>query len=326
MRISKKIVNRNFYHFDKNYGFWGIPNVNRLIDYPEYGKKVTIFHDAEGNRTTDPDEKLLKATTKPILFLGGSHTWGAGVENSETYPALIQQLTGLDCLNYGHCSFGLDQMALVALRKMRVIKPQAVVIELHPWVIHRVLRKTALGFPKPYFFLEDHNLKLRKINQVSMLPIIRYLISNYLNFDKQYKEFVSKIDLGDTSTHPLNDPLFKIWNQNYYSYLYELLEKIIVTIRDEAAINSIQLIFVLGPTKQELMAKKRKIGLVNPAMPRRRVKAILEANSVNFIDMYPNFEALKGSSDNGMFMDGHINNYGHEIFANRIYERGLTNA
>ena len=111
---SKK---KKLYRFNSNYGWWGTPNFDEHSFNPEYKRTVRIFHDSWGNRTPYMcgSQKIHQIE---IVFLGGSHTWGAGIENHETFSAVFERLSQLPVSNLGHCSFGLDQMLLVFMNFM----------------------------------------------------------------------------------------------------------------------------------------------------------------------------------------------------------------
>jgi len=309
------------YRFDREYGFWGVPNFSQEIFYPEYDKSVLVHHDDLGNRNTEIPKSVSTRKDKAILFLGGSHTWGAGVENFETFAAIVQERSGVSCLNYGHCSFGFDQMILVLLKQLSTLSVDTVILELHPWVIHRILRKSAIGFPKPYFSFHGDELKLQQVPPVSTIPLVRRFMSDFAEFEKSLLEFRSGINLKEISVKKNSDPLFKIWNQTYYSELYRIISRLLVIARDVCKQNRTKLLIVLGPTKQELTHKLLDYELINPSIPRRRLRALMDAADIQYLDLEPNFEILRQDENNGLFSDGHINNRGHKIFGEEILGR-----
>jgi hypothetical protein len=311
-------TNPKLYQFDRDYGFWGTPGFSQEIYYKEYGKSILVRHDDLGNRNTYSSRTADNKKSEKILFLGGSHTWGAGVGNSETYPALIESRSGLSCLNYGHCSFGVDQMVLVLLKKLTNLSVKTVVMELHPWVVHRILRKSAIGYPKPYFSFEGDELRLHQVPTISKVPLVRRYLSEYAEFEKNLREFQAGLDLNATATKRSNDPLFNVWDQGYYANMYCLISKLLLIARDVCEQNGSRLMIVLGPTVQELLHEPLAYDYVNPSIPRRRLKALMDNANIHYLDLEPKFELLGGDKDPGLFSDGHINNRGHQIFAEEI--------
>ncbi|NQU03208.1 MAG: hypothetical protein HQ589_03555, partial [Syntrophaceae bacterium] len=147
VKSIKKINSRNgdmtFYQYDRVFGFWGVPNIERDIVF-QIRPDVHIHcrHNAEGNRDKDADAENLR---KPIVCLGGSHTWGGGVEYGLRYTEILEKLTGRKVLNLGHCSFGLDQVCLVIIKKLENYQPSVIIVEQYPWSIHRVLNPYVNG-------------------------------------------------------------------------------------------------------------------------------------------------------------------------------------
>ena len=72
------------------------------------GARVTT--DAEGIRLNGAPSPA----GAPILALGDSFTFGLDVQDSETWPARLQELAGRPVLNAGVFGFGLDQIVLRA--------------------------------------------------------------------------------------------------------------------------------------------------------------------------------------------------------------------
>jgi hypothetical protein len=210
-------------------------------------------------------------------------------------------------------------MVLVLLKKLTQLSVKSVVMELHPWVIHRILRRSAIGYPKPYFALEGNDLKLHQVPTISKVSIGRRFLSDYAEFEKNLLEFEAGINLKTVGLKKSNDPLFNVWNQGYYSDLYRIITKLLVIARDLCEQNETKLLIVLGPTLQELYHEPLAYEYVNPSIPRRRLKALIEAADIHYLDLEPKFELLRSEDDSGLFSDGHINNRGHEIFAEEIF-------
>ena len=141
--------NTTFYQFDRDTGFWGIPDISHEIVYdvaPDTPVRAT--HNSDGNRDT---EFAFRPGEKNVIFLGGSHTWGLAVEQGARYTDLLGQEANCNALNMAHPSLGLDQNALALFRKTPKFKPDIVVIEQYPWALHRVLSTSVNGFCAPFF-------------------------------------------------------------------------------------------------------------------------------------------------------------------------------
>ena len=305
--------------FHPRYGYWGTPNYHKTVFMPEYSRSITITHDNFGNREIPVIENIINKSGK-ILFFGGSHTWGGGVENFETYPAIIQQFVNYECVNFGQCSVGLDQMILALIDQVETDKPSHVIIELHPWVVHRVLRKSAIGFPKPYIAIHQDKFVFKNIAKINRINIFRNISSEYLNFEKALLEYRAGINTSRVENHKIADPLFTLWNQGYYENMYKIIEFLLQTAKSICLENDIKLLFVLGPTKQELEFNPDEINFIDPSIPRMRLCAQLKELKISFLDLQRNFQSISNETYNGIYPDGHINPLGHEIFANAITE------
>lgn len=317
---NRSSKNESFMGFHPKYGYWGTPNFQKTLYFAEYAREINISHDRFGNRAIENNS--YEPTTRPtILFLGGSHTWGAGLENHQTYPALIQEKSNYNCLNFGQCSVGLDQMIMVLVDQIRTVKPKHVVIELHPWVVHRVLRKSAIGFPKPYFKLEENKISLQRISRFNQFKQFRKFLASYAIFEKELEEYLAGIDTSKLVVNKYHDPLFMVWNQYYYRDMYRIIHFLLQTAKNLCEEEQSSLLIILGPTQQEIDFKPGIVNLIDPRIPRVRLREILNSEKISYLDLEPNFESINNLENNGVYSDGHINQIGHHLFANTILER-----
>ena len=315
---SKKT--KKMYEFDSKYGFWGTPFFDQLIYYPEFDKSVRVIHDRFGNRST-LNQSVCDLRSR-ALFLGGSHTWGAGVNNNETYPALFEAQSNFKAVNLAHCSMGLDQMALVLKNKIDALKPDYVFLEMHPWVVHRILRKSAIGFPKPYFS-STGSYTFHKLPRIMKINLFRNITSKYREFVKAYEEYLADIRL-DSISDAFKDPIFHLWKMRYYEPMYNLAEYLFTSIREETAKHGAKLIVILGPTLQELRNINKKSELINFSLPRNKLVEILKKNNIEFIDFLENSDHFNSKNiEEIMFADGHLNEAGHKVIAARIIDKVL---
>lgn len=310
----------SFMSFHPKYGYWGTPNFQRTVYFSEYSKEINVSHDQFGNRAIK-NSSYGNISQPTIMFLGGSHTWGAGLENNETYPAIIQKNTSYNCLNFGQCSVGLDQMVIVLVDQIKKIKPKHVIIELHPWVVHRVLRRSAIGYPKPYFKIEDNKISLVNISKLNYLKMFRKLLSKYAEFQKELDEYFAEIDISKIRIDKNHDPLFIVWNQDYYRSMYKIIQFLLQTAKNLCEENQANLVILLGPTQQELEFRPKVINLIDPRIPRVRLREILISEKISYLDLGPKFESAVNLENKGIYADGHINESGHRLFANLISEK-----
>ena len=115
---------------------------------------ITI--EADGRRSTGVPLSGTSApgTAAPILAVGDSYTFGAEVADQETWPSLLQQLTGRRVLNGGVNGYGFDQIVLRAEALAPIYKPEAIVVAFIADDIGRTEMRRLWGADKPYFDLD----------------------------------------------------------------------------------------------------------------------------------------------------------------------------
>lgn len=304
-----------FYQYDPLLGFWGIPHMERDVCFSGVTDVVThVRHNNEGNRDKDFTKGKQDGA---ILCLGGSHTWGVGVDQENRYTEHLEKMIQQPVLNLGHCSLGLDQVCLVILNKAEIYRPSVIIIEQYPWAIHRVLNTFVNGFTRPYFYLnENGDLKLQKMSKLTVFPVCRKMMGAFYTYRKELKEFKAGIDLKD-SYDPWTDPIFLYWKANYYDYMYEIVDKIVAVIQDFCRQKGIKLLFGLEPIMQQYGERSRS-SLVDYNLPQTRLKAILEKNRIATVDMMEPMVAEHTTETPVIFNDGHMNEKGHGIFAQEL--------
>ena len=314
----------SFYQFDNITGFWGIPNLELKINYDvNPNKSIIATHNSDGNRDIEFYPDLHKKT---VVCLGGSHSWGLGVNTSERYTNLLREDLNCNIVNMAHPSLGLDQIAIALFTKAKKFSPEIVIIEQYPWAIHRIVTTYVNGYFRPILKIDnDGKLLINKVPKIARFKIFRLILGIYYKFEKQFSEYLSGIELSK-NYDPLTDPLFLIWKSHYYNHMYNLAEKIIAKISEYCEHNKIKLLFVLGVVNQQYNSKA-VTKLIDYDLPRKRFINILNKNKVSYLDMLPFMLTENLVDDPVAFSDGHINEKGHSIFAEQIkkylLEKGL---
>ncbi|MBY0320929.1 MAG: hypothetical protein K2X72_19560 [Reyranella sp.] len=99
----------------------------------------------------------------PILAVGDSFTYGDEVNDGQTWPAQLQQLTGRRVLNAGVSGYGFDQIVLRAEQTAAKYKPAVIVVSFIADDIRRTEMRRLWSADKPYFVIEDGKLLLRGV-------------------------------------------------------------------------------------------------------------------------------------------------------------------
>ena len=116
--------------FDREIGFVPYPNtVSQRTEFDRSGNRILsyhVFNDRRGARVSRPGEQ---APDHPdILFIGGSFTWGHGVENEQIFAHLAPLALGATGANLGMASFVTTQ-SLQMLRRNLDLKPRVIVYD-----------------------------------------------------------------------------------------------------------------------------------------------------------------------------------------------------
>jgi hypothetical protein len=304
-----------FYQFDPTIGFWGIPNIQKRVQYT--GKQAVDYivkHNRYGNRDKDYDAESFKHS---LVCLGGSNTWGSAVEQYERYTDYLQNTIDRQVVNSGHNSLGLDQICLTLLTKTKQYSPSTIIIEQYPWALHRVLTTVSNGYLKPYFYIDSQNsLKLKKVPSLAKIKLYRRLIGSYRLYLKYLKECSSGIDL-QSDYDPSVDPIFLLWRSHYYDYMYKLVEKILIVIRDYCIENKCNLLFIVLPILQQF-GKTSGSDLIDYNLPERHFIELLRKNEIVYLNMVEPLLQQSSVRNPLIQFDGHLNNKGHQLVAHNL--------
>ena len=320
LKKEKNVVTNNatFYQFDSQMGFWGCPNIERDVKFEQHGNFINVRHNSEGNRD---NEIILDDNERTIVCLGGSHTWGAAVDLNSRYTNLLEKTINRRVVNLAHCSLGLDQNCIAILSKTLRFNPDTIIVEQHPWAVHRVLNNYVEGYVKPHFYIDnDDELQLRKIPTLTKIQLFRKIIGNYHAFNKEFIEYKAGINLK-AKPGTFVDPIFACWKSRHYDYMYDLIGRILVVIRDFCIQNEIKLLFALGTLKEQLGTPSLS-RLVDYDLPRKRLIKLLEENQVNYVDTTKKMLSEDTDAKPIIFEDGHINEKGHKLFS-QILQKSL---
>jgi hypothetical protein len=320
---SKRLTagDTTFYQFDSQIGFWGIPLLQHYVTYDmQPDKPIYASHNSHGNRDI---ERVHAHQEKSIVCFGGSHTWGAGVEQTLRYTDILAEKTGRNVVNLGHCSLGLDQICLAILHKSMHYKPEIIIVEQYPWAVHRILNNYVNAYVKPYFFLNSRQeLLLQKVPPLAKYALSRRIIGSYYAFRKEFREYQSGLNIKH-NYNPLTDPLFLYWKARQYDYMYSLTDKILMVIKDFCQQKNIKLLFALGAIQQQFEFN-RDSELIDYDLPRKRFIELLQKNNISYTDLTTPMLTAHTKQEPVIFPDGHINSKGHNVFSEVLFENLMT--
>jgi hypothetical protein len=141
----------------------GAKTINRAIEYDSYlGWQLKPFLTQPGFNTLEYGFRSNggmhnKVQPGGVLAVGSSFTAGSEVNDDETWPAHLEQITGWNVNNAGNGGFVADQIIMNGERLLAIIHPQVLVVDLIPDNIVGA-SYTAYGWSKPYYTVEHDEL------------------------------------------------------------------------------------------------------------------------------------------------------------------------
>ncbi len=305
-------TSHSIYRYDALTGFWGMANVNRRVKFTAGDSDSSVVvHNDYGNRDKSVDVNL---NERRFLCYGGSHTWGAYVEQDERYSDKLTQLTKERFLNVGHASLGFDQIALDIEKRSSIYKPEGIVIEQYPWAFHRVLNSYVNGYLKPYYYLlPDGELKFVPVPALARFKVYRNIVGTYRSYKKEFVEMCGNINIKE-NYDPALDPVFVLWKSQYYEYAYELYGKIAQRIKNYCDEHNIKLLIFLTAHLQHFYPKNAS-ELVDYDLPSKKLVAVLEKYQVPYVNLSQELISEQKNGKPVIVSDGHLNSHGHQKVA-----------
>lgn len=134
----------------------------------------------------------------PTLAVGDSFTWGDGVLDGETWPAVLEAHLGTPVLNSGVFGYGLDQVYLRTLKLMDRLAPRRVVLSLITDDLVRCSLSEHFSTDKPWFEPLGDGLVLRGVPVPPPTPPDPRLeaVRDVLGFSWAFHRFMSAWDKG----------------------------------------------------------------------------------------------------------------------------------
>lgn len=155
-------------------GWSGMPSVHVVFDRIDYQRIVT--HNSQGFRDRERSLGTPQGTVR-ILVFGDSMTWGWGVEDNETYPAVLEEMLHaegftVEVLNMGFFGYGLGQQYVLWQEVGKAYQPDIVLQGLFWNDLFETVSTGSSAPTKPYFRLDDSgNLVVQRLAQD--LPEVR---------------------------------------------------------------------------------------------------------------------------------------------------------
>jgi len=162
----------------------------RAVFDPVMGWSLKPWTDIDGFETIDHgirrnfDETTVR--TGAVLAVGDSFTEGWEVADDESWPAVLEKVTGVPVVNAGIGGYGTDQIIMRAEQMLPIVKPKILIIGFLESDIFRA-GHSVFGAPKPYFTIENDELRFHPPEPLEpvaqgLLPSIAYKLRDWLGY------------------------------------------------------------------------------------------------------------------------------------------------
>ncbi len=144
--------------YDSRLGW--VPRPGSSSAHTFWNTQVTIRDDgtrSNGREVDVPDQG------EPLLAVGDSFTYGDGVSDGDTWPAILESLLGQRVINGGVFNYGVDQAYLRARELIERFHPHILIFSFISDDVRRATLSVRTGVGKPYFDVSDGTLKLRNV-------------------------------------------------------------------------------------------------------------------------------------------------------------------
>jgi hypothetical protein len=191
LKTSPKAWSGNVHKEDPELGYASIPDSEGTISL--MGESIPVRYDRNGFRVTANKVSTDKYKRPLYLFLGGSFTFGDSCRAENAYPYLVVEQLGGEAINAGYCSYGLAQMLLLAGDLIPKHKPDYVIVQYSPWLVHRAASAFAPTYvgelPTPYFYETSGALGIA--NPPYLTKIFSLPIADYRKMERGIRDFLS---------------------------------------------------------------------------------------------------------------------------------------
>lgn len=163
-----------------------IPKPGLSLRHPS-GFAVSIGpHGTRSNGDASP-----RAERPLTLVVGDSFAFGDGVDDEDSWPAILERLSAERVINAAVPGFGLDQMILRAERLVPIYTPDRLIVSFIPHDVLRCEMSYWSGHSKPYFEIDGGTLRLRPAQQErSPVNRLKWLLSTSAAMNMAFPRFL----------------------------------------------------------------------------------------------------------------------------------------
>jgi carbamoyltransferase len=170
MMLLRQSTHRMTIRYDPDIGFLYVPNLTARI--PHESGAYYVRTNALGFRS-DVEYRQARDSRPRILVFGDSYTAGDGCSNQERFSDRMGHHLNADVYNYGLSGSGTDQHLLTYERFAQDVEADLLILCVNVENIERIkaghresidrVTGARVMVPKPYFTLEDDELRLHHV-------------------------------------------------------------------------------------------------------------------------------------------------------------------
>lgn len=320
------------------------------FDEPEFNHSVSINN--LGFRGKEFEEEKPKDTLR-ILIVGDSFTFGHGVEDNQTYSAILERMfkTGrkVEVVNGGYRSaFSPDSYYLFLKNSGLDLSPDLVIMGFFIWNDISDLSETNWDIKDQDGLPIIITSRLRQVDDHGHLEFVkpkrRYQFgflanSNLFQFIYSYKQSFfdniistfdkqSDIDPEKEARSIYNTCIFKRECFSRYHNEWGKVKKVIIATKKLLDDDSIPLLIILIPAKGQLESSSccgwEKLSEQEKVSINEKLILFFEKYDVNYLDLYQYFKT-KEVSELYYQQNAHWTSKGHFLAADTIYNYVISN-
>ncbi len=221
--------------------------------------------------------------TGGILAVGDVFTdGGTEVKDDETWPALLERMTGQPALNGGVAGYGSDQIVMRAEQLLALVEPQTLVVALLGESIARA-SLASFGASKPYYTLDQGHLAyhapVRRESDEEGRSVWRARTRDLLGHSAVLDVVLSRVAPGYWFGK-VGEPVFRSVDNDPVAVTCALLQR----LKTRADADGIRML-VLMQHAQQTVAEKTE--------PQEGVKKVAACAASMAIEVVDQFEALR---------------------------------
>ena len=262
-----------------------------------YCNPIHAFCISTGDYGTRRNGNTPPRAERPLtLAVGDSFVFGDDVGDADSWPAILERLTGRRVINGGVPAFGLDQTVLRSEQLAKVYSPEIIILSFIPDDVRRSEMSYFSGHAKPYFDVDGGMLRLypAPVPPASALAPLKRLLSVSLMVNVLFDQFMH-----------WDGPATQVVHQHGREVACLLMGRIATAVRASTA----RVLILAQPeaadaTPEHLQVKNLVLGCAATA-------------GLQVLDLFPIIERMPASQRQRLF-DGHMTAEGNRVVATAL--------